>query len=565
MRKLQSYYDGALLQMFESLASFPIGWDYFRFGRLSLAIQVNCEEACSNGLHELLPSKKPRTKAVSNSLRSSLGYYFNGPTDQFPMSDSGQVAHDALSLGFWSERIETTARRRTNSVNFDLVSSEPPTLSTNDKDLPKKERSNRPFERSYHRNRGFIVLENMVATFPYEPGAFASLFAVTRDTIPLDPLEVPSEPTLQEKVLDQDGGISLRPPSSNYDRSIRSPSTRSEIRPKTSGPEEGWNEHDFSNIQMYPIGSAGCSSIEQPTLQHIDTCMTIQGLNNERFRPVGPLDHDLIKDLQVNGSHDDATLKSSYLGGEAKSQAGSEEGNDNDYMDTLEESDQNADEYITRAQQINAKDVDISHRHASDDQRPDPEQQIRDSAEIAGAVYEGRLDTGSSQMTRHVFEPDQVAHLGLSPVDQFPERATDVAGKTSHKDGRTAWGGRSNLGIELEHLSSETGPDQPGQSNAQITLTSKHKTVFLGPMVETSNDFKSNQTAVATRFSVLLSFEIPASFSSNSSGSQTSILLHRNLLIARQPTQTSRQGKLAPRLSYLDELSAQLASGTCCF
>lgn len=44
MNKLQDYYGGALQRIFETLAAFPIEWDYFTFGRLQLIMEANCEE-----------------------------------------------------------------------------------------------------------------------------------------------------------------------------------------------------------------------------------------------------------------------------------------------------------------------------------------------------------------------------------------------------------------------------------------------------------------------------------------------------------------------------------------
>ena len=44
VRRLRGYTGGALLKIFEDLASFRLEWDYFCFGRLALIMEAKCEE-----------------------------------------------------------------------------------------------------------------------------------------------------------------------------------------------------------------------------------------------------------------------------------------------------------------------------------------------------------------------------------------------------------------------------------------------------------------------------------------------------------------------------------------
>ncbi|CZT17554.1 uncharacterized protein RCC_03388 [Ramularia collo-cygni] len=58
-----THHGGALLEMFEALTPFPLDWDYFAFSRLSLIMEVNCEEALCRGC-----THKCATKSNAGSL-----------------------------------------------------------------------------------------------------------------------------------------------------------------------------------------------------------------------------------------------------------------------------------------------------------------------------------------------------------------------------------------------------------------------------------------------------------------------------------------------------------------
>ncbi|KAF2158951.1 hypothetical protein M409DRAFT_61221 [Zasmidium cellare ATCC 36951] len=114
-------------------------------------------------------------RADMDSTSTSLRLKYN--------SDFGRLARHALSLGFSLKKGVIHDASNTNAHNFDVVSLEKPELSTNNEGLPEKERSNRPYERSFHRNRSFITLEKVVAIHLQTCGAYPTPFAVTRDMI----------------------------------------------------------------------------------------------------------------------------------------------------------------------------------------------------------------------------------------------------------------------------------------------------------------------------------------------------------------------------------------------
>ncbi|KAF2158733.1 hypothetical protein M409DRAFT_61391 [Zasmidium cellare ATCC 36951] len=696
VRRLRGYTGGALLKIFEDLASFSLEWDYFCFGRLALIMEAKCEEevcqylrtlhtlwidilgpttavqdldettvkllrlkmpahstvdaeqiqqslrdgklfrnvhdlserkalearllkcprfitletffkdaiylkACSDGLNKLLPSTKSGAKPTTNSLRASLAYYFNDDMNQFPLrymqlwfyalrnfpyiedrkfnapradadststslrlrynSDFDRLARHALSLGFSLEKRVRHDASNTNANDFDSISSEKPALSTNDEGLPDKERSNRPCERSFHRNRGFITLENVMAIYPQPCGAYPTPFAVTRDMVFRfwgDILPPSDSSTRQRNAQHESEAQDLpapgesdtriyRPSSSDYERSTRSPSAVSEVRPKTFGQGEGWNEGDFSSFYMHPHLETKHPFVSRPNVLSLSETLTAHEPAQVEHTQTVVVDQNLVEDRRRALRISSASSRSTNLFDDgyekqypAEDRASKRANGDDLTRQMLFEAvgkQQPTESVELEDQPLPADDqsletVQTQEPHAqeernrwwqlsgSDCQLPDPEQQIQETAEVVGTVYDDdaeladsqainalhardqavskkrhrytRFPGGPSKREGQLFNPGQVAHLGINvDKDIGPPPEQDTATTPNH-DGQTTTTGNASSEPEKENIQHE-------HSSTKLAVSSKHKTTFPGPASQTTRHHGNNLNVSSLR------------------------------------------------------------------